>query len=310
MIRVNLAGLWTPGRLWAEWAPSGQRIIAAAAEEIDRVWAEAVATAAAKAAGQASGQAPADAVAKAAAKTAAGASTHPGRMLFDGAMCRLESFRVDGDTLRLSVSPTSYKSFLATNLAGPGRVERFGPAVAANPVGVSALLTTADGWLLLGRRSAAVAHHPHRVHPFAGTLEPGDVPDVFGAVRRELREELGLDGAAIGSLACLGMVRDGAIDQPELIFAVDSTLGRAEIERGLDGAEHDGLVAIPAMREGIERALADAGDWTPVARGAVGLVVIHKSAATGDSSLVAGPPRSRPGGPPGEDGFGGCENPR
>ena len=44
-----------------------------------------------------------------------------------------------------------------------------------------ASLLTRDGWLLYGRRNATVAYYPNRVHPFAGTLEPGDLADVFGA---------------------------------------------------------------------------------------------------------------------------------
>src|SRR4051812_5458201 len=63
--------------------------------------------------------------------------------LFDGPMCRVESFEASVHTLTLVLSPTSYKPFLGTNLHNPHLAEQYGPDVMANPVGVSTLLETA-----------------------------------------------------------------------------------------------------------------------------------------------------------------------
>src|SRR6516225_5243266 len=72
------------------------------------------------------------------------ASARLGTLLFDGPMCRLESWRAGDHRLDLVVSETSYRPFLGTNMAHPEFADRFGRDVMANPVGVSALLSTAD----------------------------------------------------------------------------------------------------------------------------------------------------------------------
>src|SRR5580700_2692465 len=94
-----------------------------------------------------------------------------GLKLFDGPMCRLERL-VAGKTLELDLSQTSYRNFWGTNLNNPCLGERYGVSTMANPVGMSCALESADGFLILGRRSDSVAYYPSRVHPFAGTLEP------------------------------------------------------------------------------------------------------------------------------------------
>ena len=82
------------------------------------------------------------------------ASARPGVKLFDGPMCRLESWSaLAGGALQLTLSRTSYKLFMGTNMCHPELADRFGPQVLANPVGVSPALETADGFLMLGRRN-------------------------------------------------------------------------------------------------------------------------------------------------------------
>jgi 8-oxo-dGTP pyrophosphatase MutT (NUDIX family) len=171
------------------------------------------------------------------------ASARLGDKLFDGAMCRLESWSASPAELRLTLSHTSYRPFLGTNLANAACLT---PDVMANPVGLSTVLETCDGWLLLGRRNDSVAYYPNRVHPFAGALEPADSLDVFQDVRRELREELAMTPADIADIRCLGMAEDLALRQPELIFHVLSTRTRRETESNLDPAEHVATYALPA----------------------------------------------------------------
>jgi 8-oxo-dGTP pyrophosphatase MutT (NUDIX family) len=187
----------------------------------------------------------------------------PGVKLYDGPISRLERFRPDGDQLHLELSQTSYRIFVGTNLYHPDLADRFGPEVMANPVGVSTALATADGKLLFGRRNAAVAYYPRRTHPFAGSLEPRDNCDVFGAARRELREELTLADTDLGELTLLGLVEDRLIRHPELIFSVTTRLGEKELIAQMDQAEHHDTVAIPADTASVENALHDQS-FTPV----------------------------------------------
>jgi len=187
-----------------------------------------------------------------------------GTWLFDGPMCRMESWRASADSLELRVSLTSYRIFLGTNLNADVSA-KFAREALANPIGVSSALLTSDGWLLFGRRNASVAYYPNRVHPFAGALEEQDLSDVFRAVERELGEEISLLPNRIESIHCLGLAEDAKIKQPELIFRTRTRLTRSQIEQQVNTEEHGGSVAIEATRDSIQRAISDPQKLTPIA---------------------------------------------
>ena len=191
-----------------------------------------------------------------------------GDKLFDGPMCRLERWSAAPDQLDLTLSRTSYKPFLGTNLHHADLADTFGPDVLANPVGLSTALETSDGYLLLGRRNDSVAYYPNRVHPFAGALEPpkrdGEELDVFAEVLRELLEELSLSPGDLADLRCIGLAEDPALRQPELIFAAVANRTRAQIEATLDRKEHHATYAVRSNQSELDRAIADPS-LTPVA---------------------------------------------
>jgi 8-oxo-dGTP pyrophosphatase MutT (NUDIX family) len=201
---------------------------------------------------------------KAIEKTWATAIRKPGITLFDAPLCRLESFRA-GSKLELNLSRTSYKVFFGTNLnSGRTLAARYGPEVLADSIGITSVLETSDGFLLLGRRNRTVAHYGSRVHPFGGMLEPARRVDVFAEMRRELAEELNFTARDEAEMFCLGLVEDGDLLQPELIFATRSTRTSRQIRRKLDQAEHDAAVAIRISRGKVASAVAEAA-LTPVA---------------------------------------------
>ena len=191
-------------------------------------------------------------------------SARPGVRLFDGPMCRLDSFEASPAKLELAVSPTSYKAFAGTNLHNPHLAETFGRDVMANPVGASTLLETGEGLLLLGHRNASVAYYPNRVHPFAGTIDPADGDDPFAAARRELLEELNMPGDDITAIRCAGLVEDAALLQPELIFVAGTTRTREHVVRRLDAAEHRATFALAGREDAVASASRDPL-MTPVA---------------------------------------------
>jgi hypothetical protein len=197
-----------------------------------------------------------------------------GLQLFDGPMCRLERL-VAGKTLELDLSPTSYRNFWGTNLNNAWLGERFGASAMANPVGMSCALESTDGFLMLGQRNDSVAYYPSRVHPFAGTLEPSQPIDVFKQMRRELDEELGFTDSDISQMACVGVVEDVSIGQPELVFGVKSRPTRQEIEQMLVPLEHKGILAVHSSPKGLEDALKNPA-LTPVAQGMILLWGRHK----------------------------------
>ena len=225
MLTFLATGNWGEGQIRTTWHPSGRRIVPEVEALIEASWQEAL--------------------------------RRPGVRLFDGPICRLESWDTSPDALRLKLSQTSYKPFLGTNLSHPELAEQYGRDVMANPVGVSPALHTADDFLLLGRRNASVAYYPNRIHPFAGALEPRDGGDLLAAVRRELHEELGLSLCDVSRVRCTGVAEDRALRQPELLFLAEVSLTRARLEAQVHADEHHDGVAIPATQAGIERAIQD-----------------------------------------------------
>jgi len=225
MLTIHLAGDFPPERVSGRIVPSSRRIEPEVEAIINRAWS---------------------------AATADGS-----RLLFDGPMARLESWKTSGGRIDLAFSETSYKPFFGTNLCHPELADRFGRSVLANAAGVSPALLTADEFLLLGVRNSRVAYYPNRIHPFAGTMEPRDGADVFAAVRRELAEELSLDPSDIRDISLSGVAEDHNLRQDELIFRVRSHRTRAEIESRLDQQEHRSVRAIQADETDISSAIAD-----------------------------------------------------
>jgi 8-oxo-dGTP pyrophosphatase MutT (NUDIX family) len=235
ILRFHAAGQWAPHQLHVTRAASTLQTNPEVDALIDRAWQE--------------------------------TNARPGVHLFDGPMCRLESWHAQADRLRLALSHTTYKRFLGTNLTHPELADRFGQQILANPVGVSPALLTADNFLMMGRRNASVAYYPNRIHPCAGALDPDDT-DPFAAVRRELHEELAFTDEDVAEIHLTGIAEDLSIRQPELIFLARTTRTRAEINRSLDAAEHDDTWLITATQKAISEicnADVQPEEFTPVA---------------------------------------------
>jgi hypothetical protein len=253
--QIRAFGDWSRSALRVTWTASGRRTVPEVERVIENSW--------------------------------EAAARRLGDKLFDGPMCRLERWSATPDHLDLTLSRTSYKPFLGTNLHHADLADTFGPDILANPVGLSTALQTSDGWLLLGRRNDSVAYYPNRVHPFAGALEPptcdGDALDVFAEVLRELREELSLSPADLSDLRCIGLAEDPALRQPELIFAAASTRTRAEIEATLDREEHHSTYPVRATASDV-RADVGVGVLTPVA---VAVLLLWGRGAFGEAWFAA-----------------------
>ena len=209
MLTFPAIGVWKPGQILVSWVESSRPLIPEVEQIIDRTWQEAMG--------------------------------RPGIHLFDGPMCRLESFEVQGSRLHLNLSRTSYKAFLGTNMHHPELAGQYGQAVLANPVGLSGLLISGDGHVMMGRRNDKVAYYPARVHPFAGALEPRENLDVFSEILREFDEELSLSESELSELVCIGIAEDQSLRQPELIFLARAKPTRDQIESRLDPTEHRGV---------------------------------------------------------------------
>lgn len=189
------------------------------------------------------------------------ALAEPGRTLFDGPMMRLESLEASEGRLRWSLSETSYRPFYVLHMLRPDLLEAH-PEAAPRPVGVSAGVITADGKLLLGKRSSRVAYYPGHVHPFAGTLEPADGGSPFVAARRELKEELGIGDGDLAEMKLLAIVEDERLAQPEAILAVGTTLTSEQVRLQLDREEHSEVVEVDLRAPTVPERITPVGQAT------------------------------------------------
>ena len=233
MLKFHAIGDWTADQIEIRQVPSTRQIMPVVEASIETIWQQ--------------------------------VAGRKGVNLFDGPMCRLESWHAEAHRLQLTLSETSYKPFLGTNLHQPHLADQYGNQILANPVGMSPALETADGWLMMGRRNATVAYYPEKVHPFAGALEPKDAHDVMAGVQRELAEELGFTAADVKLIRCTGIAEDISIRQPELIFRVETYRTKDEIEQSLDHTEHRSTWAVRTDKNEIAAVLKNPHELTPIA---------------------------------------------
>jgi hypothetical protein len=174
------------------------------------------------------------------------------RELFDGPLCRLIDWRADQGRLGLTLGPVGYREFFGTNATQAHIRYLHGPEVLADAVGVSAAVTTADGFILLGQRSPQVTQYTGRLHPVGGGLMPSPdadaPPDPFATILSELTEEVAIDAQSLTELVCIGLVRDKHTVQPELIFdaTVDTDVVTLlqEASHAADAHEHTAFVPV------------------------------------------------------------------
>lgn len=220
---LDFVGQFGPQQVHVRWSDSRRHSNERVDAQIDRTWDEQVALAAAS-----------------------------GQRLYDGRLCRLVDCGVADHALSLTLGEVSYKEFVGTNLTDPTMRYVHGPEVLADPAGISLAVVTGDKYLLLAKRSRQVFVYPGRWHPIGGIMEPSDqpgsVPSPFHTAAREMEEELGLPGDSICQIVCLGVVRDKATVQPELIFDVhvrqDAESVVASQAAARDAAECEALVSV------------------------------------------------------------------
>ena len=163
-----------------------------------------------------------------------------GTPLFDARLFRLVSAetRPDG-TLHVVMGDGSYKEYVTTRepefAAGRSREEL------GNVIGVCSVVETSDGFILLDKRQG-VDGYVGRYHVIGGfferDLDTGTVtstaatrttPDPFGAIRREIREETGIQAADIREQFCLGVVYDLIMPHGEMCFLTRLRIPLAEV---------------------------------------------------------------------------------
>jgi 8-oxo-dGTP pyrophosphatase MutT (NUDIX family) len=142
-------------------------------------------------------------------------SGEAGIRIYNGALFRLESFQQTDGRLRLILSDTDFRECIGT--ASKEFRSAFPHLPQANPLAASVALVTGDGKIIIEKRTRTDSRR-RTYHVIAGYMEldrDGRQPHPFDALKREVREELGvdLDGA---HLCATGLIR--ALYGSELCF--------------------------------------------------------------------------------------------
>ncbi|NOS99213.1 MAG: hypothetical protein HOP29_01135 [Phycisphaerales bacterium] len=210
-------------------------------------------------------------------KRETGRAEASGRRLYDAPVGRLRDATVTNGRMHLSLEDTTYREFVGTNLYNAATVSQFSGGMLADALGTSAVAITADGRIVMGRRSERVSFHQGHLHTFGGLLEERDRLsdgryDVYAGIRREIREELGIGAGAISDLVCVGLVRDASIQQPELLFDASLAVTSVELKRRFEAAgdeEHVRLEACDDLPDAVVPFIQRSGPMTPVAMAAL-----------------------------------------
>ena len=135
-------------------------------------------------------------------------------------------------SLHLILGNTSYKEYVTTR--EPSFAHNHAREDLGNALSVCSVVETTDGHILLDKRQG-VDVYVGRYHVIGGFFErnldtstttattatsatTATNPDPFGAIRREIREETGIQAADIADQYCLGAVYDLATPHAELCF--------------------------------------------------------------------------------------------
>jgi len=155
--------------------------------------------------------------------------------------------------VHLVLGDTSYKEYVTTRepefFWGRRREEL------SNALGVCSVVETSDGYILLDRRQG-VDVYAGRYHVIGGFfergLDMGEQPDPFAAMRREIREETGIQQGDMRGQFCLGVVYDLATPHGELCFLTELNIELAEVRgRVPEDDEVKELLALAATAEGL-----------------------------------------------------------
>lgn len=224
------------------------------------------------------------------------AGTLPPGRLFDGPVVRLAGLSRQGGGWTLRLQDAGYFDYVRSNLMmdwqGPsgclrelvhhaGRLPAPEASPLADALGISVLLVTADGCLIVQRRAPTVMVWPGALGPSAAGMAGPE--DFDGAATladlcplREAVEELGLPAEAMEDIEprFLGLtrefVRGGA---PELFYAAHLPLSEAELRaasaRAEDGDEYTELLFLPLGDDGAVRTALDGTASTPLLAGLV-----------------------------------------
>ena len=201
--------------------------------------------------------------------------------LFNGELFRLENFEATPECFHLKLTRTCYRDQIYCNAHTATLKEALGVEGLARGLGVSAMVSTSDGFLPLMRRGLHVGEEPGKLDVFGGHAHPDQhlragAPDLFCAIAEEIVAELNVAANDILESTCRGLVENLHTHKPDLVFEISVRNTRDEIARlAVTAPEADEvaeLFFIAATSEALQDFLATrASNLTPSAQATLSL---------------------------------------
>ncbi|HOC88959.1 MAG TPA: hypothetical protein PKI90_05385 [bacterium] len=202
---------------------------------------------------------------------------------FNGRIARLEEWEIEADALRLRLRPTEYKHLLYSNGHTGEIIRRWGERYLSRALGISAVVVSSEGQIMLMQRSDRVGEYPGCYDLFGGHIDlpaPGESTDPFVSMAKELEEEIALSPGA-AELTLFGLLLTREARKPELLFdarcSLESRLIMQAALSARDRYEYTRLMTISADSASISSFLArNRGMISPSAFGALELFAANR----------------------------------
>lgn len=156
---------------------------------------------------------------------------------FDGALLRMASYWVEGERLSIAASRTRFSAYVATR--HPTFGFEYPDADRADPLGLTAIVLTGDGNVIVTKRSLLADQNPGGLYLIGGYAEPGesDGPvDLFNEIAREVEEEIAVRDVTRSEAVAVGLAYDPVFCHPELFLLMPSKSTAADILSGAEAA--------------------------------------------------------------------------
>ncbi len=180
--------------------------------------------------------------------------------LFDAPLFRFIAATATSERLYLTLGNTGYKEYVTTRT--PEFAQQHTRQELGNALGVCSVVETSDNYILLDKRQG-VDVYVGRYHVIGGFFErtldmDTTQPDPFAAIRREIREETGIQVADITKQYLLGVVYDLATPHAELCFLTKLAIPLAEVlKREPEEDEIKQLRTLHITNEGLREFILD-----------------------------------------------------
>ncbi|MCQ1574957.1 NUDIX hydrolase [Neorhizobium galegae] len=156
---------------------------------------------------------------------------------FDGSLLRMADHRIDDGRLIVAANSTSFSAYVATRHPGFGR--EYPHAERADPLGMTAVVLTADDCVIVTKRSLMADQNPGGLYLIGGYAEPckgSDTVDLFQEVAREIAEEIAVFDLTRSASFAIGLAYDPVFCHPELFLLTVSKSTAADILEGAKSA--------------------------------------------------------------------------